>query len=113
MIYYPDAWAILKITSNSTDEVTFKILAGWYGGFARGDSWKLNSGIESFKIEAEYISFVGYSGSTYRCSFKTEGFTRYSEQIYNSFVDEIGPTGTIEHVRFEDVKSLLPKGTVK
>lgn len=107
MIYHPDAWVILKITPRN-DEAVFKILGGWYGGFASGDSWKLNSGIKSFVIEADHVDFIGFSDSIYRCHLKAEGFTRYTAQIYESFLDEIGPTGTIEHLSFEDVKSQIP-----
>jgi len=39
--YYPDRWVVVKIG----EENLYKVFACWYGGYARGDSWKLNSGI--------------------------------------------------------------------
>lgn len=62
----PDNWVILEISADQ-EPVFYKVLAGWYGGYLHGDSWALNSGIESVTIEDNYYDFKGYSGSVYRC----------------------------------------------
>lgn len=48
--YHPDAWVPVLIESEKYGKV-YKILAGWYGGFAGADSWKLSSGVQSISVE--------------------------------------------------------------
>lgn len=63
--YTPDVWVVLEFTT--TKETFQKVFAGWYGGFAGANSWKLNSGITKTRKSDGYWEFDGYSGSTYRC----------------------------------------------
>ena len=42
-MYKPENWVIVKIND------VYKVFGGWRGGFATGDSWKLNSGIEAIE----------------------------------------------------------------
>lgn len=61
--YTPDVWVVLEFT---TPNKTFcKVFAGWYGGFAGSNSWKLNSGITAVRINDNVYEFDGHSGSTY------------------------------------------------
>ena len=84
--YTPDAWVIIKIIT--PQETLFKVLAGWYGGFANGDSWKVNSGITSV-VETEHsYEFSGYSGSTYVCHKTAERLTGLTASILNSFQEQ-------------------------
>lgn len=54
-------------------EIGYKVLAGWSGGYATGDSWKLNSGITGFRRDADgYCYFEGYTGSVYKCHTSSE-----------------------------------------
>lgn len=63
--YTPDSWVVLEFT---TPKETFqKVFAGWYGGFAGSDTWKLNSGITKTRKVGDWFEFEGYSGSVYRC----------------------------------------------
>ena len=67
--YTPDSWTPILIESAVHGKI-YKILAGWYGGFAGSDSWKLSSGIESIeeKLTEEgtrYFVMPQSSGSTY------------------------------------------------
>lgn len=74
--YNPDVWVVLKFTTPSY--TIHKVLAGWYGGFADGDCWKLNSGITKVKQEGDFYLFYGSSGSVYRChkeSYRMSGMT--------------------------------------
>ena len=41
--YTPDRWQVVLL-KNKTESIK-KVFAGWYGGYASGDSWKLSSGI--------------------------------------------------------------------
>ena len=65
--YTPDVWVVLEFDAPSLDVPLRKVFAGWYGGFAGSNSWKLNSGITNVRRDGEYLEFDGYSGSTYRC----------------------------------------------
>jgi len=61
--YTPDNWIIVKMP----DTEDYKILAGWSGGYLNGSSWRLNSGIFRHEEFDDYINFIGYTGSVYRC----------------------------------------------
>jgi len=66
--YQPDVWVMLRITSKLVSaKPVYKILAGWYGGYAKDDIWKLNSGCTSVETDGDYYVFTGSSGSRYRC----------------------------------------------
>jgi len=72
--YTPDVWVVLEFITPA--ETIRKVFAGWYGGFAGSDSWKLNSGITQVRRSGDWLEFDGYSGSTYHChtnSYKTSG----------------------------------------
>ena len=62
----PDSWVIIKITGIEEKDF-FKVLAGWSGGYLDGDSWRMNSGIDKVEFDGEYYSFIGSSGSVYKC----------------------------------------------
>lgn len=64
-MYTPDNWVILRIAH--ADEVIYKILAGWSGGYLDGSSWRLNSGITRVEEDDDEIRFYGHSGSVYHC----------------------------------------------
>jgi hypothetical protein len=63
MNYNPDAWQILKISTE--DEPIYKVFGTWVGGFTAGESWRLNSGITAIRENGKLLEFEGYSGSTY------------------------------------------------
>ena len=65
--YTPDVWVVLEFMTPTMTEPLRKVFAGWYGGFAGSNSWKLNSGIVTTRKEGEWFEFDGHSGSTYRC----------------------------------------------
>lgn len=64
--YTPDAWVALDISSEETDPIR-KILVGWYGGYANGDSWKLSSGVVNTTEYPDRYEFLNASGSLYVC----------------------------------------------
>lgn len=80
----PDSWSIIKIT-RKTGELEYKVFAGWAGGYLNGDSWKLNSGIKSYRKLETAIEVDGYSGSCYYLPFNGEGrHTSYNFGVLNS-----------------------------
>ena len=81
--YKPDKWVMLKFISEG--QTTYKVLASWYGGFANGDSWKLNSGVTKIQEDGQCYLFSGYSGSVYRCHKNTYGMSAYTMGILASF----------------------------
>ena len=100
-MYTPDAWVVVSINHNG--EAIRKVLAGWYGGYARGDSWKLNSGIEKTVETDEYYDFHGYSGSVYRCYKNCERMTGLMSMIYSSIEGDASEGGvSIEVVSYAE-----------
>jgi hypothetical protein len=65
--YTPDTWVVLEFDAPELKTPLCKVFAGWYGGFAGSDSWRLNSGIVSVRRNGDWFEFDGYSGSTYHC----------------------------------------------
>ena len=87
-IYTPDVWEVLEFYSPEYG-ITEKVLAGWYGGWAGAESWKLNSGITKTEIVGDWIEFTGYTGSIYRCHKNSRKMSGYTMSIYNSFLDQL------------------------
>ena len=63
--YTPDCWTLVKF--DFSGESIVKVLAGWYGGYTGGDSWRLSSGVESVTQDGDWWLVKNHSGSTYRC----------------------------------------------
>jgi hypothetical protein len=107
--YKPDKWVILECKIG--DETHHKVLATWYGGYATGDGWKLNSGIEHVTRHDDKISFWGYSGSVYEC-FDNEisyGMSMYTSSVLNSWTDKLAnsPSGmSMKLLTYEEVRQL-------
>ena len=80
MSYIPDTWVVLEIKSKDTEPIR-KLFAGWYGGFANGDEWRLNSGITETIDCGDYYEFYGYSGSVYSCYKNNQKMSVYQEGI--------------------------------
>ena len=100
--YNPDRWVMLKF--NYKGEVIYKILATFYGGFAKGDSWKLNSGCTKIEEDGQCYLFSGSSGSVYRCHKNAYGMGGYTSGIYASFRKEVDEAEGVE-------MDLLPEDT--
>jgi ribosomal protein L21E len=84
--YSPDNWAVLKLTF--ADEPGFcKVLAGWSGGYAQGDSWRLNSGVTKVEKDGDYYNFHGASGSIYQCHKDSYGLRMNIAGIYQKIVN--------------------------
>ena len=69
----PDRWVILKIKSKN--EVLYKVMGGWYGGYLGSDTWRINSGITKVELDGDVYKFHGHSGSVYLCHKNNYGMT--------------------------------------
>lgn len=89
-VYVPDVWVIVKITF-ADEAPIYKILAGWYGGFAGSNSWKLSSGITSIEADPDFPEQTHYhqsSGSTYITHIGTYGFSFLTSSMFSSWVKD-------------------------
>lgn len=89
--YTPDRWVVLELISPK--QTIRKVFAGWYGGFAGSDSWKLNSGITTVRRNGEWLEFDGYSGSTYHCHVNTYKLSGLMNEVLGRWLrqaDELG-----------------------
>ncbi len=91
--YSPDKWVMLKINHKGKD--VYKILASWYGGYARGDSWKLNSGCTKIEEDGDFYLFHGSSGSVYHCHKKTYGMSAYTMGVLSNLQEEANDASDI------------------
>lgn len=81
----PDKWLVLKIDG---EELIYKVFGSWSGGYLDGDSWKLNSGIESVEETNDAFLFKGFSGSVYKCRKNSYGSNAYGAAIINGWMKE-------------------------
>lgn len=87
--YTPDNWVVLKLMPDGYPP-TYKVLAGWSGGYLDGDSWRMNSGITCVEEDGDYINFYGASGSCYSCHKKGYGLRANNVGIYNQLKERFG-----------------------
>jgi hypothetical protein len=92
--YTPDRWVILEITT--LEETIQKVFAGWYGGFAGNNSWKLNSGITETRKLGEFFEFDGYSGSTYRCHQNNYAMSGLQHSILTTWQKQAKEAGIVK-----------------
>ena len=90
--YRPDKWVVIKITAPKYAPV-YKVFACWYGGYAAGDSWKLNSGITKATLEGYVYSFEGSSGSVYQCHKDVYGTNSYGWGVLQDTIEKAKEAG--------------------
>lgn len=100
--YRPDVWEVVKVTFSG--ESHYRVLAGWYGGFAGSDSWKFSSAINKIVRHGDVYHFHNESGSTYICHIGYKRFSGLTYSIYKNSVETCKPCDSIELV--EDIDSL-------
>ena len=105
--YTPDAWVVVDISTK--DETIRKILAGWFGGYLGGDSWKLSSGVTSTAEYPDRYEFTNESGSLYICYRTVQRLTGMTGSMLSSWKKQISettgvdnPVLTIEVVNFTE-----------
>lgn len=95
-MYTPDNWVIIKTKD------TYKVLAGWSGGYLTPDNWKINSGIVSVTEDKDNYYFVGHSKSIYRCRKHSYCLRKHTIDVWESikYRAELLPENT-DWVNFE------------
>ena len=86
--YTPDTWVILLFDFPDYGKI-HKVFAGWYGGYAQGDSWKLSSGIKTFVSEGKFYSSLQESGSTYNLCKQFEKLSGYQHGLLNIWGEQL------------------------
>lgn len=90
--YNPDSWVLLKITGATPH---YRVFGSWRGGFATGDSWRMNSGVVSVTQQGDFYHFQGHSGSVYVCHRNTYGHLgAYNDAVVTTYIK--GSQGTLE-----------------
>lgn len=90
--YAPDKWVIVEIKRKDGDTHR-RVLGSWYGGFARGDSWRMSSGITEVIDEGDCYKVLNESGSTYYCVKGCEGMSAYSMGVLSNYKEEMAAHG--------------------
>ena len=86
----PDSWVIIEV--NHEGEQFQKILSGWSGGYAYGDSWRMSSPIKRMKIniDEDYFTVDTESGSFYTLYKSRQGLRMSNAGIYNQLKEKFG-----------------------
>jgi hypothetical protein len=105
--YSPSVWHIIKIKAPEHD-LYYRVLAGWYGGYAGSDSWKISSGINAVIDKGTYWEMPQSSGSVYYCYKESERHSMLTQMTFqkyrNQFETEFdGQEWTFEIVPIQDV----------
>jgi hypothetical protein len=85
--YHPDNWAVIFLDG---PDPHYRILAGWSGGYAQSDSWRLNSGITRVEETVSSYLFYGSSGSCYVCGKDSYGLRNNNAYVWNCLVERHG-----------------------
>jgi len=87
MVYIPDNWVVIKYKG---DDPHHRIFAGWSGGYATGDSWRMNSGIVRVEEDEHLFLFYGASGSCYECNKQSYCLRNNNAHIWIALKEGIG-----------------------
>lgn len=90
-MYTPDRWVITKVTIN--DDVSYRVMGSWYGGYLGANSWRLSSGITDYKDLGDIYSFHNVSGSTYDCHKSATGMSSTAAMALERLIEH----GRSEH----------------
>lgn len=107
-MYTPDRWIVVEIDDNG--EKHQRVFAGWYGGYLKGDSWRMNSGITVVDDCGDYYDFMGESGSVYRCYKNAYGMSMYMQSVLAGFMKQQTDTFKISIVESYDEEECLCEG---
>ena len=84
--YTPDQWIVVELTQGDT--TVRKVLAGWWGGYLNGDSWRLSSGITDIEIDGDYYKIHNESGSVYTGHKNNYGVTGLSGGVLANWQEQ-------------------------
>jgi hypothetical protein len=86
MSYNPDRWKVVEINMPDGEKI-LKVFGTWYGSYASGAQWRLNSGISGVEVEGDIIHFYGFSGSTYTVHKDNEGTSGYTAGVLADMIE--------------------------
>ena len=101
--YNPDVWVIVELSGTKVESRYHRVLAGWYGGYGGGDSWKMSSGITRIVDKDKFWEIHNSSGSIYNCHKEIERFSGYTQNVYQIYYGENTDKVSINHVSLESV----------
>ena len=86
----PDTWVIVEVKHEG--EQFQKILSGWSGSFAYGDSWRMSTRIKEINIDtgADYCKATTVSGSEYNLYYDCQRLGMSNSGIYNELKEQHG-----------------------
>ena len=86
----PDSWVIIEV--NHEGEQFQKIISGWSGGYADGDSWRFSSRVKeiNIKVNQDFFTVDTESGSVYTLFKSRQGLRMSNAGIYNQLKEEFG-----------------------
>lgn len=86
----PDAWVIIEVKTPAGQFQ--KILAGWSGSYAYGDSWRMSSPVKELNIKVGENCFTvdTESGSRYILFKSRQGLRMSNAGIYNELKEKFG-----------------------
>ena len=86
----PDSWVIVEIKFEGKQFQ--KILSGWSGGYAYGDSWRMSSRISeiNIKVNQDFFTVDTESGSRYTLFKSRQGLRMSNSGIYNELKEQYG-----------------------
>ena len=93
-VYDPDAWVVVKIHPPG-EKMYYRVLAGWYGGWAGSDAWKLSSGITKVVEHEHHFEVYNESGSVYNCHKETERMTGYTHSVFSNYKEQADKEGWV------------------
>jgi hypothetical protein len=99
----PDVWVIVELSGSKVEDRYHRVLAGWYGGFAGGDSWRMSSGVTRIVDKDTYWEIHNDSGSIYNCHKEIERFSGYTQNVYQSYYGKNTDEISINHVTLESI----------
>ena len=100
--YTPDCWELLKITSKEHGTI-YKVIAGWHGGFAGSDYWKISSGIEKVIEHEDHFELPQSSGSTYLCYKNSRRMNMLMMSTYSDFSRKLNESGSAKMELLQEI----------
>lgn len=97
--YTPDCWVIVEFSGTKVPKTYRRILAGWYGGYAGSNSWKLSSGIEDMIDRGDHWEIPNHSGSVYHCYKAVERFSMLTGGIFATYSKDNTDECTMTHIK--------------
>lgn len=90
--YNPETWVLLELSGGNTETIQ-KVFAGWYGGWAGSDSWKMSSAVRKTTRDDDLITFHNESGSEYICHISAQKMSGYQTGLLNSWIPKMEDLG--------------------